>query len=68
MISSIFQIVGSVFGVIAAMWISHIINKYLQAYQNHKNALENAKDKKDMEDELKRRNDEHKKLKDIEGR
>lgn len=66
MTSSILQIIGVIVGIIGASIISRIINKYWQAYQDYRNAGQLDDEKKSIQDDLKRRNDEHKKLKDIE--
>lgn len=68
MISSIVQIIAVLLGVIGVNWIANIVNKYWQAYQDYKNSSELAEQKKALENELRRRAEEHKKLKDIEDK
>ena len=66
MMTSALQIFAVLFGIIGVNWIANVINKYWQAYQDYKNSSELADQKRALENDLKRRADEHKKLKDIE--
>jgi hypothetical protein len=68
MLTPILQVCAAVFGVIASMWISKIVNGYWQAYQNSQNKKSASQDKSDAQDDLKHLDDQHKSLKDIEGR
>lgn len=68
MISSILQIVASIAGVFAALYVNKIIKQYLQRWEDTKQKNESEKVKDELAEELKRRQEELDRFRDIENK
>jgi len=67
MFTTIIQIVASIFGVAASLWISKILNKYLQRIEDVKQERETEKQLTELQKEAIRRQKELDRLKEIEN-
>jgi hypothetical protein len=68
MITVILQIVAAVAGIAATWYFKDTIRKYLQLAYDYMNRIAEERLRRESEDEVKRRQEESDRLKDIEGR
>lgn len=68
MMMTILGIVGSILTMLASWYVSKKVVQWIQAYRTAKQRAETEAFNKESEEILKKRQEEHDRLKDIEGR